>query len=101
MKQKIEDVRMPGVAIGNTMSRITLSREAPSIIAASSLSTGNASIKPLIIQITKGVTIAKFTIISAILVSRSPSERNIRKKGRTITTAGINWVERTKKNKNN
>ena len=57
--------------------------------------------KPLIIQITKGVTMARFTTISAMpRVQQVAACRNIRKNGSTITTAGMNWVERIKKNRN-
>ncbi len=51
MKQKIAAVRMPGRAIGTTMSHMILSRLAPSMMAASSVSIGIASMKPLIVQI--------------------------------------------------
>ena len=50
--------------------------------------------KPFIIQIAKGMTMARLTRISPIRVSRSPMSRNITKKGRMMTTAGTNCVAR-------
>ena len=52
------------------------------------------SMKPLIIQIAKGMINDKFTKTRARRVSRIPRSRKRMKKGRTITTAGTNWVAR-------
>ena len=76
------------------MLRMTWSREEPSTRAASSVSRGIPSMKPLIIQIANGVTIERFTRMSPMRVSRIPRSRKRRKKGSTITTAGTNWVAR-------
>ena len=49
---------------------------------------------PLIIQIAKGITMARFTRIRPTRVSSRPMSRNITKNGRMITTAGTNCVAR-------
>lgn len=56
--------------------------------------------KPLIIQVTNGVTTARLTMISASRVSSNPRLRNITKNGSTTTTAGMNYVARMMKNRN-
>ncbi|CAE6876875.1 hypothetical protein R69746_08829 [Paraburkholderia aspalathi] len=51
--------------------------------------------KPLIIQMANGITMAVWTTISAVRVSYRPRFRNIRKNGSTITTGGRNCVAST------
>ena len=98
MKQKIPATNTPGMVTGSTMSRMTRRRVAPSVIAASSISTGMVSMNPFSIQIAKGNTIDRLIHTIPVQVSSRWSCRNIRKNGSTTTMGGTNWVASTPKN---
>ena len=54
---------------------------------------------PFSIQVANGVAKATSMMIRPQRVSRSPRSRYIMKKGRMITTAGMNWVASSRKNR--
>ena len=63
----------PGAAIGITMRSSTPSGEQPSIIAASSTSSGTSTKKPIRSQIENGSANETYAISNPVYVSSSPS----------------------------
>ena len=96
MKQIKAVAAMPGIATGAMTLRRMSRRLAPSIWAASSISSGTSARKDRIIQTAMGRFMDVYIRIRNQMLSRAPTVRAKRYSGRIAATTGIILVERKK-----
>ncbi len=94
MKAKMLVETSPGARSGNVMRQNAWARLHPSIMAASSRSTGTPPTKPRSVQIVNGRTIAMYTAERPMTVLRRFQPSSTRNVDTIIASAGIIWMTR-------
>src|SRR5262249_15263854 len=91
---KIAVATRPGAQSGNTTRMNAPARVQPSIIAASSSSTGMLATNPRSVQTMNGTMNARYVTITLISVSIAPKLSISRKTGMTSADSGTIWTTR-------